>query len=185
MERMQFGVERPKSCRCGGCVGFCRKMPGMVIPSDLKRMMPPFQCNRCYRAMEGTTACDGACACGGLIQNTDPLKWAERYLRASPGAIVMKDGMMFRIPTLVPAKLEGGCIYLSEEGACTINDAAPFGCAFFGHNQPTKNEYLSAEGLKAVFHNQQLEGSLYWTLWVHLHSRSLTAEGPEVLRFEK
>jgi len=26
------------------------------------------RCNRCYRKMKGTTAYDGACACGGLIE---------------------------------------------------------------------------------------------------------------------
>ena len=28
-----------------------------------------FECNRCHRDMKGTTGYDGACACGGLIQN--------------------------------------------------------------------------------------------------------------------
>jgi hypothetical protein len=27
------------------------------------------RCNRCHRPMPGTTAYDGACACGGLIEN--------------------------------------------------------------------------------------------------------------------
>lgn len=26
------------------------------------------RCNRCHRLMEGTTAYDGACECGGLIE---------------------------------------------------------------------------------------------------------------------
>lgn len=28
------------------------------------------RCNRCHRPMPGTTAYDGACACGGLIEAT-------------------------------------------------------------------------------------------------------------------
>jgi hypothetical protein len=28
------------------------------------------RCNRCHRCMAGTTAYDGACACGGLIEAT-------------------------------------------------------------------------------------------------------------------
>lgn len=28
------------------------------------------RCNRCYRPMTGTTAYDGACECGGLIEAT-------------------------------------------------------------------------------------------------------------------
>lgn len=29
-----------------------------------------FRCNRCKRPMRGTTAYDGACACGGLIESS-------------------------------------------------------------------------------------------------------------------
>jgi hypothetical protein len=29
------------------------------------------QCNRCHRFMPGTTAYDGACACGGLIEQDE------------------------------------------------------------------------------------------------------------------
>jgi hypothetical protein len=28
----------------------------------------PKRCNRCHRAMKGSTAYDGACGCGGLIE---------------------------------------------------------------------------------------------------------------------
>lgn len=28
----------------------------------------PKRCNRCHRPMKGTTAYDGACICGGLIE---------------------------------------------------------------------------------------------------------------------
>lgn len=35
------------------------------------------RCNRCHRPMLGTTAYDGACACGGLIEaSTTPEKGA-------------------------------------------------------------------------------------------------------------
>lgn len=30
------------------------------------------RCNRCYRPMKGTTAYDGACECGGLIEAGEP-----------------------------------------------------------------------------------------------------------------
>lgn len=36
------------------------------------------RCNRCGRLMEGTTAYDGACACGGLIRAET---MAERHAR--------------------------------------------------------------------------------------------------------
>jgi len=51
-------------------------MPGFLVPSDLDRMIPP---------------------------TVNPLVWAESNLLASPGAKVMKNGLILRIHTLVPA----------------------------------------------------------------------------------
>lgn len=33
-----------------------------------KLNLPMLRCNRCHRIMRGTTAYDGACSCGGLIE---------------------------------------------------------------------------------------------------------------------
>ena len=35
-------------------------------------MATAMRCNRCHRKMRGTTAYDGACACGGLIEAAPP-----------------------------------------------------------------------------------------------------------------
>lgn len=36
---------------------------------DAEEFIPaPLRCNRCHRPMAGTTAYDGACECGGLIE---------------------------------------------------------------------------------------------------------------------
>ena len=32
--------------------------------------VPSLRCNRCHRPMQGTTAYDGACECGGLVEQT-------------------------------------------------------------------------------------------------------------------
>jgi hypothetical protein len=54
------------------CSEWLRKLFGRV-PTALyvasAKMTAP-RCNRCHRPMPGTTACDGACSCGGLIEET-------------------------------------------------------------------------------------------------------------------
>lgn len=39
--------------------------------NDLREQ--PRRCNKCHRPMDGTTAADGICYCGGLIENGMPL----------------------------------------------------------------------------------------------------------------
>lgn len=130
-------------------------MPGFLIPTDLDRLIP-----------------DG----------TDPLVWAETNLLASPGALVLKDGQTFRIPTLVPAvKADGSCINLTAEGQCNIHEIAPFGCAYFDCG-PERNN-LSSSGLNAVYYSIFLNPvSLYRRIWTYLADRGLTQKHAEVLR---
>jgi len=148
-ERTEFGVKR-SSCTCSMCRANCRVMPGFLIPSDLDRMIPP---------------------------EADAFDWAEKNLLASPGAIAMRDGKVFRIPTLVPAvKPDGSCIHLTEEGLCDIHETAPFGCAFFDCNDPPEN--LGTYGLQAVMKSV----GAYRMLWHYLHSIGKRQKGPEELR---
>jgi len=73
--RTEFGYER-SSCACKECRRWCFHLPGYLIPADLKRMIPA---------------------------HAQSFDWAEQNLLASPGALVVKDRVLFRIPTLVPA----------------------------------------------------------------------------------
>jgi hypothetical protein len=128
-------------------------MPGFLIPTDLDRMVPA---------------------------GTDPFQWAELNLQASPGAIVMKSGETFRIPTLVMAtKPDGSCIYFQKR-RCTIWETSPFGCAFFGCDSGSDQDQLrlSHDGLVAVFQAWH-EDSLYKRIWYHLQESGREAEAPE------
>lgn len=150
--RTEFGVPRT-NCDCGVCVRNCAVMPGYLIPADLPRMIPP---------------------------NVDEFKWAEENLLASPGALAMKDGIRFRIPTLVPAvKEDGSCIHLSAEGTCGIHDISPFGCAFFdcGPERP-KIVHASMIQIQEAIE----EKGLYLYLWIHLSYKGLEQLPPEILR---
>jgi hypothetical protein len=130
-------------------------LPGFLIPADLERMIPA---------------------------GADPVEWAEANLEASPGALVMKDGQTFRIPTLCMAtKPDGSCIYF-EKRRCMIWEDSPFGCAFFGCDYPQEGQLpLSHAGLNAVYEAWR-EESLYKRIWYHLWESGRQAEAPESKR---
>jgi hypothetical protein len=129
-------------------------MPGYLIPSDLDRMKPAGQ---------------------------DVFAWAEQNLLASPGALVSRNGIAFRINTLVPAKKrDGSCINL-RDGLCQIHAIAPFGCAFFSCRDGLESYGLSAKGLHAIMRDKEALG-LYRQIWLHLDSKGLRSQAPEVLR---
>jgi hypothetical protein len=130
-------------------------MPGYLIPADLERMKPT---------------------------DRDVFAWAEENLLASPGALVEKNGIRFRIPTLVPAKqADGSCIHL-DDGHCNIHAIAPFGCAFFSCQDNEWNaDVLSSKGLVAIMQDHSVQGE-YCRVWLHLDSKGLRSESAEVLR---
>lgn len=150
MTRTEFGVPRSQ-CACEGCVTNCRFMPGFLIPADLGRMIPA---------------------------GAEPFTWAESNLLASPGAVVVKDGRVFRVHTLVPAvQADGSCIHLTG-GRCGIHETAPFGCAFFSCGPEVPG--MSENGVIAVM--RAGPGSLYQRLWAHLDAAGKRQAGPDVLR---
>lgn len=87
------------------------------------------------------------------------------------------------MPGLVlAAKPDGSCKFLSAEGACTIHDISPFGCAFFdghAHGSPASDRLVRA-GL-----NQSIEAGprhLYHRLRRHLIRKGLVSALPELKR---
>lgn len=152
-ERTECGVPRT-NCSCETCIENCRVMPGFLIPEDLDRLVPV---------------------------HTSMYEWAEQNLLASPGAVAIKDGEMFRIPTLVPAtKSDGSCIHLSPEGKCGIHDNAPFGCAFFDCGPEPRG--LVERGMARICEAMDDITSKYAQLWIHLSFKGLEQRPPEELR---
>jgi hypothetical protein len=156
--RMEFGFERT-ICDCDECKLNCRYLPGYLIPADLDRV----------RFL--------------VAPNQDLFEWARKHLLASPGAKVMSNGRLFRIPTLVPArKAEGGCIFLTGDGGCGIHAVAPFGCAFFDHYQLRgEADRRSLRGLEAVAATWA-DGEVYAQVWLALDGAGLKAPAPERCR---
>ncbi len=112
------------------------------------------------------------------------VEWAMDNLLASPGAVVMRVGQLYRVPTLVPARQDNGwCKFLYEtddsgERRCRIHEYAPFGCAFFvAHGPDASRHDLSAKGLGAII-EAGANDHLYWQIWQDLHSLGRVAQDP-------
>jgi hypothetical protein len=156
--RTEFGICRTR-CDCLECTLSCRHIPGYLIPADLKRMHHH------------------------LATDQDLTTWAKEHLRASPGALVIRGGRAFRIPTLVPARrLDGACLFLTGDGQCSIHAVSPFGCAFCdSHMTHSECDHRSKHGLHAVLHAWQTS-DLYAQVWALLAADGCMAPAPEIAR---
>lgn len=111
-------------------------------------------------------------------------EFAEKNLLASPGAIVIKNGRLARIRTLVPARSDSGWCKFFDGSLCTIHPVAPFGCAFFdSHQEQSQSDAISAKGLQIIAGLWEDEPfSLYCQIWNHQHGRDMSAPAPEECR---
>ena len=143
-------------CSCELCAINCRFIPGYLLPEDLEKMSTFLGYARLF-------------------------EFAEKNLLASPGALVMKDGRVFRIRTLVPSRNEHGWCRFFDGKLCEIHPVAPFGCAFFdSHQKQSRSDVISATGLEIIA--RLWEGrtrSLYCETWNDLHQRGMRAPAPE------
>jgi hypothetical protein len=157
-ERTEFDFART-ICACTACVKYCLHLPGYLIPADLDRI-------QLY-----------------LSPSEELFAWATKYLLASPGALVMQEQHIFRIPTLVPARRpDGACLFLSNKSRCCIHTVAPFGCGFFdSHQEPSESDRRSQRGLQAVL-DAWRHGDLYAQVWQVLYDAGLRAQPPEQCR---
>ena len=168
--RSEFGALRV-ICSCEACREPCLHMPGFLIPSDLDRL----------RRAQGVHA---------AATLEEDLAWCRVSLRASPGALAIREGRTFRIPTLVPAtRDDGACAFLMDGIGCGIQDDSPFGCAFFARCRTGLESAmecgLAEDGLRAVMREwarDDVEESRYCVIWTVLAGEGLVAEAPEIRR---
>jgi hypothetical protein len=142
----------------------CRFVPGFLVPDDLANLRDP---------------------------SMSLFDWAREHLLASPGAIVVRQGEVFRIRTLVPARQSDGlaCHWLAD-GKCAVHADAPFGCAFVdSHMDEREGRYRSSAALLAVIRAWEYEArdpgcekGLYARVWTDLQSVRRFAPGPEASR---
>jgi Fe-S-cluster containining protein len=156
--RTESGFERTV-CSCHECTLNCRHIPGYLIPADLDRIK------------------------NHLAPVVSLMDWVKQYLLASPGALVATDRMVFRIPTLVPArKSDGACVFLTTDNRCSIHSVAPFGCAFFdAHMSKSEADRRSSQGLNDIY-RAWVNGDEYGQVWLALDREGLQAPSPEKCR---
>jgi Fe-S-cluster containining protein len=150
--------ERTK-CDCKECTKFCKIMPGYLIPSDL------------YKIYQHS-----------LVLASSIHDFVGNYLRASPGAIVIKNGELTRIRTIVPAidKETGYCIFLNSEMKCIIHEVSPYACRM-------ADEHMSGEeaNRRSQIGLNEIDGEKnYLFIWSILNNLGLKARPPEELRKE-
>jgi len=95
-------------CDCRKCSLTCRYMPGMCVPGDVQKIAK-------------------------YLGRPPTLEWITEHFAASEGSTVRVHGESVYIPTIVPAQNEtnGQCVFLTEDGRCSVHPVAPFGCSRF------------------------------------------------------
>jgi len=115
-------------CACVQCQQCCREQPGHLLPGEMERIAEHL---------------------GRPLAEVKPMFWASR------GAVVMdtQTHRQFRIGTITPRydRRRKACVFLTEEGACSIHAVAPFGCAYFDtHQSAEQGQVLSGWGLRQI-----------------------------------
>lgn len=143
-------------CDCKICKENCKIIPGYLAPDD---------CVAIY---------------GYLNPAVSFVKFTKLFFLASPGAIIMKGGELYRIPTIVPArnKTTDHCIFFTNDEKCSIHPVAPFGCRYFAHFQSGEE----ADAITKVGLYNIIISLSYAKLWDELWKNDLRAKPPEELR---
>lgn len=156
MAKIMHGFER-NICACDDCKSACRHMSGMCAVQDIIQ----------WQAQHGETF----------------NAWALIHLAASPGALILRNGAIERLHTIVPARLPtGGCHWLTRQEMCAIHDDAPYGCAFFSfHLSTSEGNERSYAALADIAYDWETVGP-YSRLWLRLDAEGRCVEAPEVAR---
>jgi len=134
-------------------------MPGFLTPPDLEKL---------HKA---------------LAPQLPLIDWAKTSLLASRGAIVICNGQVARVPTIVPARSEitDFCVFL-EHNRCSIHKIAPFGCAYFDdHQTKAEGDSRVAFGVRLVIETWR-DRTSYAIVWEALNRDGLIAVPPEQAR---
>jgi hypothetical protein len=154
-----FLDHRRTICECAQCKINCRFIPGYLLPEDLSEI-------------------------AAFLDYSDLFEFAKENLLASPGALVIKGGVLCRIRTLVAARNDRGWCRFFDGSPCTIHPVAPFGCAFFdSHQDQCESNAISANGLEIIARLwDDRPRSLYCEIWNDLFQRGMRAPAPEECR---
>lgn len=98
------------SCACPMCQVGCHAKPGMLAPHEAQKIHAK------------------------VAPDRDFAEWAQEHFTASSGMKLMVGDVVWTIPTVVPAKRGGACVFY-ENARCTIHEVSPYGCRMFDHRQ--------------------------------------------------
>jgi len=143
-------------CACDICKTNCKIIPGYLVFQDILNIY------NYYNPVIGFTC------------------FIQLFFLASPGAIVMKNENIFRIPTIVPTrnKKTNHCIFFTSDEKCSIHHISPFGCRYFNCKQTEEEaDNISKLGLNNIINDLE-----YKKIWITLNENDLIAESPEKLR---
>ncbi len=105
----------------------------------------------------------------GMLAGTDVFLLVDgdpTNFRASMGALVCGEQGVFRIPTIVPAMKNGRCVFLMENGHCSIHENSPFGCAYLdSHMSAAEGDLRVRAALVSLVKDYTASGPLasWWT----------------------
>ena len=115
------------SCNCPQCVSACKNDPGRLIPDDLPKLAEFLN----FTTEELIISC--------LVKI--PISKKEGIYALAPAKLKGKR-LLAKPGTVVPdyyVKEHGTCIFLDDEGLCTVHEVKPFECgAYMG----CKNTFL-------------------------------------------
>lgn len=144
--REEFGFRRT-TCACRKCSLWCEMVPGVLVPSDLDRLIPAGE---------------------------DPFEWAEQHLLASPGLQVRLPNVSVSIPSLVPRRQENGHCHWLQAGRCTVHGNSPYGCAFLCQCGQTESQTIKVMNVGRHARAEAFgNGDLYAQIWRHLWNKGL------------
>ena len=115
-------------CACTQCQQCCREQPGHLLPGEMETIADHLQ---------------------------QPLVEVKKLFWASGGAVVMNNatGRQFRIGTITPRydRRKKRCVFMTDDGLCSIHAVAPFGCAYFDtHQSADYGRSLSTWGMQQI-----------------------------------
>ena len=149
---MNLREEFPRTeCGCARCCVGCRTMPGTLAPGDVERI-----------ARSQGMGVEELADSGRLLASE-----GARYLRINhrTGAV-----QTMQHQSIVPAQDEtGACVFLGDDGECTIHAVSPFGCAGFdSHHSHAESESRAHALIGAIEQAHKgglgLAGAIYRTV---------------------
>lgn len=144
-DRMSIRDEFQRTeCGCEKCVTCCRHMPAQLAPGDvdlIHELVAPDATREEF-----------------LLENfhASPGYRAMRLRGFGSGTPVVEE---VRVPTIVPQLREHGCVFLDDEGRCSVHAVAPWGCAYFDvHMDADIADERTRAGLAATQRDESNDG---------------------------